>query len=136
MKLVNWTGNKRSCFNQVVTRQLKISVEALFRPGNVASFKRQVPRMTLKAGLGLAKPKLLPALHRHRREPAACIGNALSHLVRMSPTAASLESPRPMSFDDRFEFWMERCESFLAWQRKNFLDRDASQRNSRNTANG
>ena len=31
-----------------------------------------------------------------------------------------------MAFDDLFGFWAERCTSFLAWQRQNFIDRDAS----------
>lgn len=45
----------------------------------------------------------------------------------MSTTAAPIEGPGPLLFEDLFRFWMERCENFLRWQRKNFVDRDASE---------
>jgi hypothetical protein len=44
----------------------------------------------------------------------------------MSLTDVSVDGPRPLSFDDLFGFWTERCEDFLTWQRQNFIDHDAS----------
>jgi hypothetical protein len=51
---------------------------------------------------------------------------ALCHIELMSMTAVSRDAARPLSFNDLFEFWTERCESFLDWQRTNFVDRDSS----------
>lgn len=44
----------------------------------------------------------------------------------MSMTTASSNTARPLSFDDLYSFWTERCESFLEWQRQNFINRDPS----------
>ena len=44
----------------------------------------------------------------------------------MNGTGVALDAPRPLSFDDLFWFWKERCEDFLGWQRKNFIDREPS----------
>jgi len=44
----------------------------------------------------------------------------------MSTTAISVDAPGPLLFDDLFTFWTERCESFLEWQRRSFIDRDGS----------
>jgi len=44
----------------------------------------------------------------------------------MSETAVSIDAPGPLLFDDLYRFWTDRCEKFLEWQRRNFIDRDAS----------
>ena len=44
----------------------------------------------------------------------------------MSVTEVSCDEPRPLAFDDLFRFWTERCERFLDWQRKNFIEHDPS----------
>jgi len=42
----------------------------------------------------------------------------------MSVTELAVSSPGPLLFEDLFNFWMERCEKFLQWQRKSFIDSD------------
>jgi len=44
----------------------------------------------------------------------------------MSVAVASMDSSGPLLFEDLYQFWAERCEQFLSWQRKNFIQREAS----------
>ena len=44
----------------------------------------------------------------------------------MSAQTTPLEIARPLSFEDLFGFWNERCENFLAWQQENFILREPS----------
>jgi hypothetical protein len=55
-----------------------------------------------------------------------CVCAIIWHSFFMSGTAVSLNAPRPLLPDDLFQFWAERCENFLAWQRKTFIDSEAS----------
>lgn len=36
------------------------------------------------------------------------------------------ERPQPLSADDLFQFWLEHSNEFMAWQRQNFVARQAS----------
>ena len=50
----------------------------------------------------------------------------LCHFERMSAPALAIDAPHPLSSAELFEFWQERCEGFLAWQRDNFVTREPS----------
>jgi hypothetical protein len=36
------------------------------------------------------------------------------------------ERPQPLSAEDLFQFWLRRSNEFMAWQRQNFIVREAS----------
>jgi hypothetical protein len=36
------------------------------------------------------------------------------------------EGPQPLSAEDLFEFWLRHSNEFMAWQKKNFIAREAS----------
>ena len=49
------------------------------------------------------------------------IGHAM---VKMSAPALEIETPRPLSAEELFEFWFRHSNEFMAWQQQNLILRE------------